>query len=179
LESAVGVVGADAELVEQVREMLLNGCVGDDKFVCDGSCRCGFGEHVARQERPAERDEDVSFACGESRRGVFHVGWGLIGSGRVPKQEAGLADADLVVVADTAPRPDALSVQPGAVGGSQVGHTPACGEAFQHGVEMADRGIVERDVVLRSLSESSAIVSQLDSPAALGRHDLDGGRHAQ
>jgi hypothetical protein len=32
----------------------------------------------------------------------FHVGFGLVGSGRVPKQEEGLADADLVVVADAA-----------------------------------------------------------------------------
>jgi hypothetical protein len=82
--------------------MLLDGCVGDDEFVCDGSCRCRFGEHVARQERPAQRDEDVSFACGDCGRRVIHLGLGLGGSGRVPKQEAGLTDADLVVVADAA-----------------------------------------------------------------------------
>jgi hypothetical protein len=84
----------DGEFVEEVREVLFHGCEGDDEFVGDGSCRCGFGEHVACQERPAECDEDVLFACGESWQSVFDVGFGFGGSGRLAKQQAGLADAD-------------------------------------------------------------------------------------
>jgi hypothetical protein len=55
-----------------------------------------------------------------------------------------------------------------------VTHQPA---VFEDGVEVADGRIVEGDVVVGGCPDGRAVRLQLDSPAVLGRHDLDRGPH--
>ena len=73
-DPAVRLAGRDAELVEQVREVLLDGRLRDHELVGDRAGRRRLGEHVAGEERSAQRDEHVALACGQRRRRLLGLG---------------------------------------------------------------------------------------------------------
>ena len=150
-------VGGDAELVVQVRQVLLDRGLRDDELLGDRARRRRLGEHVAGQQRAAQRQEDVALARGQRRRRLVGLRHRRAGGQRVAEHEPRLADPDLVAVSQSARGPDPLAVDPRAVGGSEVGHAPARREAFEHRVQAAGgRVVVERRRRSRAPCRSSS-----------------------
>src|SRR5215208_1255851 len=167
-------LGAYVELVVQVRQMLLDRGLRDDELLGDRLRRRRLGEHVAVQQRTAQRQEDVPLARGQRRRrlvGLRHRG---AGGQRVVEHQARLADADLVAVLEAVRRPDPLAVDRRAVRRPEVADAPARGEPLQHGVQ-ATRGrvVLERHVVLGRLADRDTAGLQRDPPATYSGDHLD------
>ena len=149
-DAAVVVGRRDAELVEQVGEVLLDRGLGDHEFLGDRPRGRGLGEHVAREQRTAERDEHVALA----RR---QVGRRLLGLGR----RAGRRSADrgrssrvwpIRISSPCRNRREAQIRSPLTHvpfdEPRSVTHQPG-GKALEHRVQMARGGVVgDRDVVL-------------------------------
>src|SRR5215218_8705907 len=71
-------------------------------------------------------------------------------------------------------RPDALPVDPGAVGGAEVGNAPARREPLEDSVEVTGRRIVlERDGVLGCLTDGGPVAFERDPPAVSAGYHLD------
>ena len=70
----VRLAGADAELVVQVGQVLLDRGLGDHQVVGDRPRGRRLGEHVARDQRPAQGDEHVALARGEVGRRELGLG---------------------------------------------------------------------------------------------------------
>ena len=110
LDAAVRVARRHAELVVQVREVLLDGGLGDDELVGDRAGRRRLGEHVAGEQRAAQRDEHVALAGGQRRARPPRPRWPPRPSREVAEDQPRLADAHLVAVAQPVCRPDPLAV---------------------------------------------------------------------
>ena len=172
--AAVGLVAADPELVVEVGEVLLDGRLGDHELLGDRPRRGGLGEHVAVEQRPAQREEHVALAGGQRRRGIRRLGHGPAGGHGIAEDQARLTHSDLVAVAEAMRGPDALPVDPGAVGGAEVGDAPGRREPLEDGMEVTGRGIVlERDVVLGCLADGGPVGFERDPPAASAGYHLD------
>lgn len=168
------VVRGHAELVVQVRQVLFHGSLGDNELFGDRAGGRGLGEHVAGEQRPAERGQDVALTSGERRGCVLCFSRRTPACGEVAKDQPCLSHSDLVAVAEALRGPDAPSVHPGAVGRAQVVDAPARGEALEHRVQMARGGVVgEGDVVRVRLADRHALTPKRDAPLSGTCHHLD------
>ena len=154
--------------------MLLDGRLADHEVVGDRARGRRFGEHVTRQQRTTQRDENVALARRERRRFLLDLSGRPGGGQSVAEHESRLPDADLVAVSQSPRGPDTLAVDPRPVRGSEVSHAPPSSKPLEDRVEVARSRVVgERDIVLGGLADGGAFRDELEAPAAHTRDHLD------
>ena len=139
--------------------MLLHRGVRHHQLPGDLADRGRLGEHVARQHRPAQAQQDVALPAGELGRGLGRLRLlAVVGPVVGVEHQPGLADADLVAVAQRARAHDPVPVDERAVAGREVAGRPTGREPLQGGVE-ARQGRVRRhrDVVAPGFADGDPV----------------------
>ena len=169
------VAGRDAELVVQVREVLLDGGLGDDELVGDRARGRGLGEHVAREQRAAEGDEHVALARRQApaaparprsprrRRASGSRNTSRVWPIRISSPCRNRREAQIRSPLTHVPLEEPRSVT----------HQPAA-KPLEHRVQAAGRRVVvDGDVVLGGLADRRAVGGELEAPAAHAGDHLD------
>src|ERR1700733_5253765 len=122
----------------------------------------------------AERQQYVALAGSQRWWRVLGLGLGAVCAQRVAKDQAALADPDLVAMPQSLRGPDPLAVDPCPVRRAQIGDAPAGREGLENGVQAAGgRVFGEADVVLGCLTDCRSLRLERESPALYAEHDFD------